>query len=237
MLDTGQPDSTALESGTTYYWRARANDGAFDGLWSGYLSFVTSASKPTAVELVAMTAGAERGVAVISWTVGSSDPPLSGFHIYRSLRQGGGFDRITTALLTGKDTFEYRDAGVMVNTVYYYLIEAVDALGESTQFGPVQLRVGAPNVFALHHNAPNPFNPTTTIRFDLPDPVKVTLIVYNILGQKVIRLINNRATEAGFHKILWHSRNEAGRATASGIYFYHIQAGDFVKTRKMLLLK
>ncbi|MBT5873252.1 MAG: T9SS type A sorting domain-containing protein, partial [Candidatus Latescibacteria bacterium] len=237
VVDFGQPDSTALEGGTTYYWRARANDGFFDGPWSGQLSFVTKSQPSTAVELATLVASSDRGVAVISWTVGHSDGQLAGFNLYRSPLQESGFLSVTSGLMVGDGTFEFRDEGVTVNTVYYYLVESVDVLGESTLFGPIHLKVGAPSEFALHQNAPNPFNPTTRIRFDLPKPSLVTLVVYNILGQEVTRLLRNSSMEAGFHSVIWNSRNERGFSTSSGVYFYRIQAGEFTRMRKMMLLK
>jgi len=174
---------------------------------------------------------------IVTWSIGTADPLLSGFHILRSLKQDSGYERLTDELITGDDVFEFRDGAVQVKQQYYYMIEAVSANGETQQFGPISLRVDAPSAFALKQNAPNPFNPVTTIRFDLPNPTKVTLIVYNILGQEVIRLINNESMEAGFHEIRWNGQNQAGRSTSSGIYLYRIEAGEFSKARKMLLLK
>ena len=149
----------------------------------------------------------------------------------------GGFERLTDELITGNDVFEFRDGAVQVKQQYFYMIEAVSSNGETRRFGPISLRVDAPSTFALKQNAPNPFNPATTIRFDLPNPTKVTVIVFNILGQEVIRLINDEAMEAGFHEISWNGRNQIGSSTASGIYLYRIEAGEFSKARKMLLLK
>ncbi|MEE2709529.1 MAG: fibronectin type III domain-containing protein [Gemmatimonadota bacterium] len=237
VLDLGQPDSTALTDGVTYYWRSKANDGSFAGDWSANQSFVASAAKPTTVTLVTMAAESDRGVVIVTWSIGTADPALSGFHVLRSLKQDGGFERLTDELITGNDVFEFRDGAVQVKQQYFYMIEAVSSNGETRRFGPISLRVDAPSTFALKQNAPNPFNPATTIRFDLPNPTKVTVIVFNILGQEVIRLINDEAMEAGFHEISWNGRNQIGSSTASGIYLYRIEAGEFSKARKMLLLK
>ena len=95
---------------------------------------------------------------------------------------------------------------------------------------------GLPDVFALHANYPNPFNPSTSIQFDLPSPCHVTLDIFNIAGQKVAT-VADRAYEAGFHTVEWDGRTSGGQQVASGIYLYRIAAGDFVETRKMMLLK
>lgn len=63
------------------------------------------------------------------------------------------------------------------------------------------------------------------------------MIVYNLLGREVIRLFNNESMEAGFHEVRWNGQNGSGRYTASGIYLYRIEAEEFSKARKMLLLK
>ena len=88
-----------------------------------------------------------------------------------------------------------------------------------------------PGDFSLEQNYPNPFNPTTTIRYGLPQGVIVTLTVYNTLGQKIAELVHG-LQEAGYHEVRFDGTN-----FASGVYFYRIQAGGFVKTRKLLLLR
>ncbi len=90
--------------------------------------------------------------------------------------------------------------------------------------------------FALHQNYPNPFNPFTSINFALPESRFVTLEVYNIIGQRVKMLISEDL-EAGEYREEWHGDDEQGKQVASGIYFYRIKAGDFIQSRKMLLLK
>ena len=93
-----------------------------------------------------------------------------------------------------------------------------------------------PTRFALHANYPNPFNPTTSIQFDLPSACHVTLDIFNIAGQKVATIID-RSYEAGIHTVEWNGRSSAGQQAASGIYLYRIVADDFIQTRKMMLLK
>ena len=95
---------------------------------------------------------------------------------------------------------------------------------------------GIPTEFALHENYPNPFNPTTTLRFDLPQVSDLTLTIYNMLGQKV-RTFNYQNTSAGYHSVTWDAANDLGQQVGAGVYLYQLQTKDFVKTRKMVLLK
>lgn len=89
-----------------------------------------------------------------------------------------------------------------------------------------------PTHYSLSQNFPNPFNPITKINFDLPIDSKVKLIVYDLLGREVIRLINDELRSAGSYTLKFDGSN-----LSSGIYFLKIQAGDFVATKKMVLLK
>lgn len=93
-----------------------------------------------------------------------------------------------------------------------------------------------PDVFELHQNYPNPFNPETHIRFSLAHKVKVKLEIFNVLGQRVKTLVDNDMAP-GKHEMLWNGRNDAGNRVSSGIYFYRIEAGGYVKSRKMILLR
>jgi hypothetical protein len=85
--------------------------------------------------------------------------------------------------------------------------------------------------YQLFHNYPNPFNATTRISFYLPEPVQVTLDVYNILGQKIETVVNQPMTK-GAHEI-----NFTLDSNASGLYFYRIKAGDFTAVKKMIYLR
>lgn len=88
-----------------------------------------------------------------------------------------------------------------------------------------------PTVYSLYSNYPNPFNPTTTINYDLPKQSYVTLKVYNIVGEEIATLVNEEQN-AGRYQILWNANR-----LASGVYLYTIQAGDFIQTKKMILMK
>ena len=93
-----------------------------------------------------------------------------------------------------------------------------------------------PGNFALHNNYPNPFNPVTNITYDIPEVANVTLEIYNITGQKV-RTLAQGSHEPGRYRVLWNATNDHGEGLSSGMYVYRIQAGDFVSTKKLVLMK
>jgi len=93
-----------------------------------------------------------------------------------------------------------------------------------------------PLAFELEQNYPNPFNPNTSIRFTVPAPARVSLIVFNLLGQKVRTLVDG-PMPAGRHEVEWRARDDEGQPVSSGIYFYHLVAEDHTETRKMVLMK
>jgi len=93
-----------------------------------------------------------------------------------------------------------------------------------------------PKEYILNQNYPNPFNPVTTLRYDLPEQSDVTITIYNMLGRKVKTLVNP-TQDAGFKSMIWDATNDYGKPVSAGVYLYQIQAGEFVQTKKMVLLK
>jgi len=116
---------------------------------------------------------------------------------------------------------------IVSNYVDYtpYLLDSVAVVGIT------YLQQLIPENFVLYQNYPNPFNPTTYIRFDVQHSSHIKLIIYDILGKEIQTLINEKL-RAGSYEVDWD-----GSGYSSGIYFYILQAGDYIKTKKMLLLK
>ena len=93
-----------------------------------------------------------------------------------------------------------------------------------------------PKEFSLHNNYPNPFNPATTIEFDLPVSGKVDLKIFNLLGEEVATLLE-KEFEAGRHSVKWNGLNNSKELVSSGVYFYSIKAGSFNAVKKMILIR
>ncbi|MFZ1683887.1 MAG: fibronectin type III domain-containing protein [Candidatus Zixiibacteriota bacterium] len=134
---------------------------------------------------------------------------------------------------------QYANQGVkQIYVVYYYHGSAAIAAAApgDTSTTDLAAKVAVPGEFTLSQNYPNPFNPTTRIEFNLPNASQVTLEIYNVIGEKVTTLVDTRL-EAGSHSVEWNSTSESGTHVASGIYFYRLNAGDHIETKKMILLK
>jgi len=147
------------------------------------------------------------------------------------------------------ETIEDTSMGITLadNSQYYWLVEALDSDGfivGSNDNTPNTIVVGTlsidgdlmPVEFALHQNYPNPFNPVTTIRYDLPDNALVTITIYDMMGREVKTLVN-QTQDAGYRSIVWDATNDYGKPVSAGIYLYQIQAGEYMQTKKMVLLK
>jgi hypothetical protein len=102
---------------------------------------------------------------------------------------------------------------------------------------------GIPTVYELHNNYPNPFNPSTTILYGLPQLSKVTLKVYSVLGQEMMTLVNE-VQSPSYYRVVWNGTDKGGAQVSSGVYFFRIVAEPtdgktqpFMQVKKMLLMK
>ena len=93
-----------------------------------------------------------------------------------------------------------------------------------------------PKEYALYENYPNPFNPTTTIKYSIKENVRVKLIIYNVMGQ-VVRTLVDEKKPVGIYKIKWDGRNENSEIVSSGVYFYRLEAGKFSDTKRMMFVR
>ena len=93
-----------------------------------------------------------------------------------------------------------------------------------------------PHEFVLRQNYPNPFNPSTTIRFDLPAATDIHIVVYDLLGREVVRLVDGHR-EAGYHQLVWNGRDARGREVPTGLYIARLLAPTYTRSIKLVLLK
>jgi len=168
----------------------------------------------------------------------TSEVSHAGFNIYRKSSRNNRYEKINSKLITpdGTKQYEFFDKKVKVGQTYFYKLEDVSLTGEKTLHDPITIFVAKPEKYALSQNYPNPFNSTTLIQYQLPDPGRVTIKIYNILGQEVKTLVD-QVKEAGYHSALWNGMDKFGNTVSSGIYYYRLVSGSFIQTKKMVYLK
>ncbi len=185
------------------------------------------------VELASFTARPGADGVTLSWVTASETNNL-GFEVQRS-SDNQNFK--TLAFIKGHGTsteshaYSFTDKAVSAGK-YYYRLKQVDVDGSFEMSKVLTVSVGVPLRYALYQNYPNPFNPSTTIAFDLKKDGKVTLEVYNALGERVATLLNGKKMKAGSHHTTWKAAN-----LPTGLYFCKISVNHFHAIQKMLLVK
>jgi hypothetical protein len=129
---------------------------------------------------------------------------------------------------------EYLDTSVEPRVLYNYRL-GIGPRGSEVFIGPVSVGA-APRSFLLGQNIPNPFNDQTTISYQLPSDCRVSLRIYDLAG-RLVRTLADGSKPAGFHTVDWDRKDASGREIANGVYLYRLQSGDFMATRKMLIIR
>lgn len=182
-----------------------------------------------ALPLASFSAVGQSRQVLVRWELASSQP-VARFDV---IRNGLGTARIP--VVVGDLSYEWLDREVQNDREYSYLLIAVMADGSREDLGTVSATpaydAAVVREFKLHQNFPNPFNPETTIAVELAEDGPAVLTVYDVLGQEVARpFVGSYAR--GRYTVLFN-----GRDLPSGVYFYQLQAGNFVDQKKMVLLK
>lgn len=195
------------------------------------------------VQMTAILAEPEdRGIRLI-WST-ATESHAAGFYVWRSGMEKDDYHRISHALIpargssSGGEEYDFLDQQVQEGVTYWYRIECVSTDGTSDFYGPVSaLGVQAvPREFGLSHNYPNPFNPETAFRYQLPESGEVLITVYSLLGKQVRVLVKGHRP-AGYYEERWDGNDDLGRPAGSGIYLLRVQAGRHSMIRKMTLIR
>lgn len=228
--------------------------------WAGPSTFVIAATFSDSVTVAGetLTSGGQGDVMIVKGHTGSyvsvaiteflavarngavrlfgkfaSNLTVEAVHVYRS-SGGEPFRRIATVRGNSRESFEFEDVDVAPGSTYRYQIGVVDADGE---FLSVVATASVDALrYALEQNHPNPFNPTTTIRFTLVSRERTTLLVLDAAGRRV-RTLLDEVRSPGSQAVEWDGRDDAGVTVSSGVYFCRLQAGKFSDSKKMVLLK
>jgi hypothetical protein len=189
---------------------------------------------PTSAVVVAsfQVAVLDKGVE-LNWLIASADG-LEGFNVYRSTQSRTGYIRLNDGPLLPAGVTSFVDPDIRPSQTYWYRLGAVDRDGET--FSPPRSVTIPIRDVELYQNYPNPFNPTTRIDFYLPRDGRVQLVVYDVRGGKVKTLVDE-PTRYGHHSVTWDGTDSRGQRASSGVYFYRLEAGNRVITKKLIVVK
>ncbi|UCF05807.1 MAG: T9SS type A sorting domain-containing protein [bacterium] len=172
---------------------------------------------------------------VLEWTLSEADEPVD-FLVMRASGPSMTFGEIPSSGISRDGLFfSFIDRSCEPGMVYRYRIDVTDAGGRRVLFetGPITT---PPMLPVLHQNIPNPFNPSTIIRYYLPEDCSVVLVVFDAGGATVRRLVDGYRRK-GFHEEIWNGTNENGQPMSSGVYFYRLRTGKNRMSRKMILVR
>ena len=237
MMASGPTSLTLKVTGGNLQVTVRAN---VDGTDTESVTFTFTQLNPA--ELASFDGALQTDKVVLNWST-VSQTNNAGWRITRSV-DGENFEAVGdfvqgagTADALMNYTFEDKELPGVEKV--YYRLEQVDLDGSVSQSNVIEVLLGArmplPTEFAVNVY-PNPFNPSTTITYSLPEAAPVTVVIYDVLGQQVRQLIS-QFNSAGRYQVQWDARDSQGRSVASGVYIAKINAGTSTLSQKMLLLK
>ncbi len=239
----------SLTAGATYYWQVRSRLTATPAIfssWSMVASFSTAAGSSSVVPLVISPNYGQpinNTSAVLTWKI----PVPTDSHLKYDLQYSKNSDFSSAQTKANLNEPVAQVTGLDQNSTYYWRVLSKTDNGSTSSYSTtgsfktsgataVEEQETIPTAFELSQNYPNPFNPTTKINFAIPQNGFVTIKVYDMLGREVKTLINQEMV-SGNHSIDWNADNNLGIKVATGMYIYRITAGNFVSTKKMVLIK
>ncbi|OGU33144.1 MAG: hypothetical protein A2068_02460 [Ignavibacteria bacterium GWB2_35_6b] len=233
---------SGLAAGTTYYWRVRVEPSE---PWSNVEVFTVFAGVSPAVPLAASPSkGVEltSSKATLSWFT----PTYSDQNVKFEVEYANSVEMSNSVVVTdlSSPSFEVNE---LSEGTYFWRTRSKTNNGKYSEYSDIaEFKVTGitdleneevlPQKYELSQNYPNPFNPTTAIKYNLPESNYVTLKIYNMLGQEIRTLVSGQAN-AGSYNVVWNGKDNFGHSVSSGAYIYQIVAGNFIQTRKMILLK
>ena len=208
-----------------------ANNGTVVGA-NGTILRTTNGGNPVPVELNSFTATANGKEVVLNWST-ATELNNQGFEVQRKF---GINDFVTIGSVKGNGTTTSANNYTYVDKLtdagkYFYRLKQIDYGGKYEYSQTVEVNWSPFTTYKLEQNFSNPFNPTTTIGFGIPEKGNVRLSVLNILGEE-IKVLLSEEKEAGYHSIDFNASD-----LPSGVYFYQLKAGEYLQTKKMILLK
>ncbi len=189
---------------------------------------------PVPAAITAFHAVAVNSAIELRWEIYTPDDVI-GFLVYRQEAGGSIFESLTPGRLIDARERNFVDSNIRAGQTYNYLLGLIR--GDNSELRSDRVTITTPSLsLELHPNYPNPFNPSTTVSFTLPQATRVNLSIFDLEGRLVNTLLEKNLPE-GFKQIQWDGTNSEGTTVASGTYFVRLQAGHQTLTRKVILLK
>ncbi|MBO6792292.1 MAG: T9SS type A sorting domain-containing protein [Balneolaceae bacterium] len=250
-LGVNSVKAKSLNDEAIYFWRVKVRDDDWvESPWSAVQAFIINQKldPPNPFELLSPlnTVDTLTTTPTFVWQ-STSDSDLFDYVTYRyRISSDSMFNEVIFEGVSQADTTFVPETDLDIGT-YFWQVAAVDTDSlvtwasnsenepfsfEITQKVSNEMTSSVPRDFTLNQNYPNPFNPSSTIQFGIPEASNVRLEVFNLLGQKVSTLVAGDKMQAGWHSIQFDAGN-----LASGVYIYRIEAGSFVQTKRMMLIK
>jgi outer membrane protein assembly factor BamB len=217
--------------------------GSYDGRLYGF-----GPANPLAVEMSFFTLAAVANGVQLNWRT-ESETNCDHWKIERSVNKDGGFEeigKIPGRLSTNEPhEYSYTDNWKLETGIYYYRLAEVDVNNNKTYYGPLMVEFGGKNLplsYNLEKAYPNPAVSSITIKYALMNTGRVSLKIYNVLGQELRALVNG-VQPAGYYTLVWDGKDSRGQRAANGIYLYRLSAaggegrGDYTTTRKVTVLR
>jgi len=223
-------DDGILQLGSTYWWRVRYRDQNLQwSAWSEAAAFSVGDLPPAAAFTADVTAG--DAPLVVRFSDLSTGTPIGWYWDLDGdgLEDSNARDPIWTYAEVG-------DYDVTLTVDYDGGTDSVTIPGYISVDDPAGVPQEADTCFTVEQNVPNPFNPTTTVCYIIPDAAAVHVAIFDIRGH-LVRHFDLGRQEAGQHTLVWDGRDGAGQVTPSGVYFYRVSAGGFTRTMKAVLMR
>ncbi len=233
--------SSGFEGQTTYAWRVRAANAGGSGAFSAPARFTTGFPvTPSLVSPADFTTNVPPTVE-LTW---QTSPAAETYRI--QLSKNSEFSPLELDSSFVADT-SISVAGLSSYTIYFWRVQAFNAVGGSKISQAWKFRTQTitgiadaglvPDRYELFQNYPNPFNPSTVIRFALPEDAVVHLRIYDILGREIRNLITGASYGPGTYSVPWNGTDDNGIAAANGVYIYRLEAKDFSRSKRMILIR
>jgi hypothetical protein len=208
-----------------------ARSGDFDV----YAQRVHQGLAPVATLLAWFSARVDQSIVRVGWELSE---PVSGltFQVLRSTAGPEAFEEIPVAIESNGNSYSFADARCAPGSLLRYRVDVTESGARRILFETNALPIPVVPL-TMYQNAPNPFNPTTTLRYYLPAACEVTLSIYDASGRLVATLVNRERQEAGQHSGIWPGLDSRGEAVPSGVYFSVLAAGKERLSKKMILLR